>query len=86
MSQQQEVVDAFLTALRAGDLRAVLAVLDPDVVRRADHVAVPSVMDREVRGAANVAREALTHADRLGSHGQLWSTDPWESWWLLAGV
>ena len=36
----------------------------PDVVRCADHVAVPSIADREIRGAANVATEALTHADR----------------------
>jgi len=64
MTQQRTVVDAFLTALRAGDLEAILAVLDPHVVRRADHVAVPAVAAREIRGAANVAKEALTHADR----------------------
>ena len=64
ITQQQAVVDRFLTALRAGDLDALLAVLDPQVVRRADHVAVPAVAAREIHGAANVAKEALTHADR----------------------
>ena len=64
ITQQRAVVDAFLTALRAGDLEAILAVLDPHVVRRADHVAVPSAAARQIRGAANVAKEALTHADR----------------------
>jgi RNA polymerase sigma factor (sigma-70 family) len=64
ISEQREVVDAFLAALRAGDLDAVLAVLDPQVVRRADAVAVPLENDREIRGAGNVAREALTHRDR----------------------
>ena len=63
-SQERTVVDAFLAALRAGDLDGILAVLDPEVVRRADHVAVPSVEAREIRGAAAVANEALTHADR----------------------
>jgi len=64
ITQQQAVVDRFLTALRAGDLEALLAVLDPHVVRRADRVAVPAIAAREIRGAANVAKEALTHADR----------------------
>jgi len=36
LSQQREAVEAFLTALRAGDIQGLLAVLDPDVVRRAD--------------------------------------------------
>src|SRR6266567_3359658 len=38
LPRQREVVDAFLTAARAGDFDALLAVLDPDVVRHADHV------------------------------------------------
>ena len=36
LSQQREVVDAFLAASRAGDFDALLAVLDPDVVFRVD--------------------------------------------------
>jgi RNA polymerase sigma-70 factor (ECF subfamily) len=52
--RQREVVDAFVAAARAGDFDALLAVLDPDVVRRSD---IPTV--REQRGAALVARSAL---------------------------
>ena len=64
ISKERRVVDAFLAALRTGDLDGILAVLDPEVVRRADYVAVPSAEAREIRGAAAVANEALTHADR----------------------
>src|SRR5215217_841497 len=48
-SRQREVVDAFLAASRDGDLGALLAVLDPDVVLRADPGAAGA--SREVRGA-----------------------------------
>jgi RNA polymerase sigma-70 factor (ECF subfamily) len=61
----QEVVEAFLAAARDGDFDALLAVLDPDVVLRADRVAVQITASRqaqgvpalstEVRGAAAVA-------------------------------
>jgi RNA polymerase sigma-70 factor (ECF subfamily) len=64
ISEQRKIVDAFLAALRAGDLNGVLAVLDPQVVRRADAMAVPLEESRELRGAANVAREALARRDR----------------------
>jgi RNA polymerase sigma-70 factor (ECF subfamily) len=49
------VVDAFLAAARGGDLEALLAVLDPDVVLRADRAAVQAGATSEVRGAAAVA-------------------------------
>jgi RNA polymerase sigma factor (sigma-70 family) len=54
---QREVVDAFLAAAREGDFEALLEVLDPDVVLRDDHA-------RVVRGAANVARQALAFSRR----------------------
>src|SRR5438034_6125279 len=54
LARQREVVEAFLAAVRAGDFDALLAVLDPDVVRRADP-AVPAVAATEARGAAVVA-------------------------------
>ncbi|GAA1953747.1 sigma-70 family RNA polymerase sigma factor [Amycolatopsis minnesotensis] len=54
---QREVVDAFLAAARAGDFDALVAVLDPDVVLRADlGTAGPS---RLVRGAKEVAGQAI---------------------------
>jgi hypothetical protein len=55
LSRQREVVDAFLAASRGGDFGALLAVLDPDVVLRADPAAVQAGASREVRGAAAVA-------------------------------
>lgn len=54
-TRQREVVDAFLAASRGGDFDALLAVLDPDVVLRADHAAVQVGASKEVRGAAAVA-------------------------------
>jgi RNA polymerase sigma-70 factor (ECF subfamily) len=64
LARQRKVADAFLTAIRAGDLGGLLAVLDPDVVLRADRVAAPSGAPMQVRGAAAVARGALAFAAR----------------------
>src|SRR5262249_1754952 len=36
LTRQREIVDAFLVAARGGDLSALVAILDPDVVVRAD--------------------------------------------------
>ena len=43
VERQRKVVDAFLAAARDGDIEALLAVLDPDVVVRADQGASPPV-------------------------------------------
>jgi RNA polymerase sigma-70 factor (ECF subfamily) len=59
LSQQREVVDAFLTALRGGDFEGLLAVLDPDVVVRADEAGARPGAPREVRGARVWAKQAL---------------------------
>jgi RNA polymerase sigma factor (sigma-70 family) len=56
---QREVLDAFLAAAREGDFEALVEVLDPDVVLRADRRGVSIGAPRVVRGAANVARGAL---------------------------
>jgi RNA polymerase sigma factor (sigma-70 family) len=53
---QWEVVEAFLAAARDGDFDRLVAVLDPDVVRRAD--TGDGIV--ELRGAENVARGALS--------------------------
>jgi RNA polymerase sigma factor (sigma-70 family) len=55
LTRQREVVDAFLAASRDGNFDALLAVLDPDVVLRADQAAVGIGASTEVRGAAAVA-------------------------------
>jgi len=48
-------VDAFLAASRRGDFQALLALLDPDVVLRADGATVRAGAEPEVRGAKAVA-------------------------------
>src|SRR5215218_1595673 len=60
LTRQREVVAAFLAAARAGDFDALLAVLDPDVVLRADRgaVRVGAATSREIRGAPAVAKRA----------------------------
>jgi len=78
-TRQREVVDAFLAASRGGDFDALLALLDPDVVVRADRSAVPAGASREVRGApavagtfsgrARVAQPALVN----GAAGAVWA-------------
>ncbi len=60
--KQREVVDAFLAASRGGDFSALLAVLDPDVVVRADATAASFGAAREMRGAEQVARAFLGRA------------------------
>jgi RNA polymerase sigma-70 factor (ECF subfamily) len=57
LTRQRAVVDAFLIASRGGDFDALLAVLDPDVVFRADRRLVPAGASGEVHGAAAVARQ-----------------------------
>ncbi|HEV3495419.1 MAG TPA: RNA polymerase subunit sigma-70, partial [Actinomycetes bacterium] len=56
--RQRRVVDAFLAAARDGDFDALVAVLDPDVVLRAEQAGA----SREVRGAPAVASSALGFA------------------------
>jgi len=55
LTRKRELVDAFLAASRAGNFDALLAVLDPDVVVRADRAAVQMGAAAEVRGAKAVA-------------------------------
>jgi RNA polymerase sigma-70 factor (ECF subfamily) len=60
LARQREVVGAFFAAARDGDFAALLALLDPDVVVRADGGAAPLGASRVVRGAAAVAEQVLT--------------------------
>jgi RNA polymerase sigma factor (sigma-70 family) len=59
LARQRAVVDAFFAAARDGDFAALLALLDPDVVVRADGGPVPVGASRVVRGAAAVAEQAI---------------------------
>jgi RNA polymerase sigma factor (sigma-70 family) len=62
LATQRKVVDAFLAASRDGDFDALVALLDPDLVLRADRGAMPAGAWREVRGAEAVAGQALNYA------------------------
>jgi RNA polymerase sigma factor (sigma-70 family) len=62
LARQREVVNAFLAASRAGNFDALLAILDPDVVFRADRVAVAAGASGEMRGAASVAQQFVRRA------------------------
>jgi RNA polymerase sigma-70 factor, ECF subfamily len=89
LPSQREVAQAFMAASRDGNLDAVLAVLDPDVVLRVDPVAVKAAAANEakgaprllpeVRGAANVARVFLGSAQAArpalvdGTPGAAWA-------------
>jgi RNA polymerase sigma-70 factor (ECF subfamily) len=53
LASQRRVVDAFIAALRAGDMEALVAVLDPEVVAHVDGGA------RQIRGAREWARGAV---------------------------
>jgi RNA polymerase sigma factor (sigma-70 family) len=59
LAAQRKVVDAFHAAAREGDFDALVAVLDPDVVLRAD---LGPAGTREVRGAEAVASQARTYS------------------------
>jgi RNA polymerase sigma-70 factor (ECF subfamily) len=60
--QQREVVDAFLAAAREGDFDALVSLLDPDIVLRADSGPGLPGATLEIHGAAEVASRALTYA------------------------
>lgn len=76
--RKREVVDAFLAASREGDFEALLAMLDPDIVLRADDAVARMGVDREVVGARAVAGTfsgravALRPAFIDGTAGAMW--------------
>jgi RNA polymerase sigma-70 factor (ECF subfamily) len=69
LRQQRRVVDAFLTAAREGNFDQLVAVLDPDIVLRADGGALAAA-SRVVRGAEAVAGQAATFS-KLGLSHQI---------------
>jgi RNA polymerase sigma factor (sigma-70 family) len=66
LARQREAVDAFFAAARDGEFEALVAVLDPEVVLRADG-GTQSDLTVLLRGAENVARRALLFA-QLSPH------------------
>jgi RNA polymerase sigma-70 factor (ECF subfamily) len=63
LSRQREVVGAFFAAARGGDFDALVALLDPDVVLRADFGARHPALSRAIHGAAAVAEQARIGAN-----------------------
>jgi RNA polymerase sigma-70 factor, ECF subfamily len=68
--EQRRVVDAFLAASRAGDLRMLLEVLDPGVVMRADMGATRQELSAVITGADAVAKQVLTSGTPLAGLAQ----------------
>jgi RNA polymerase sigma factor (sigma-70 family) len=60
LARQQDVVDAFFLAARGGDFDALVTMLDPGVVLRIDAGARNPAASMQIRGAAAVARQALS--------------------------
>jgi len=77
--RQKEIVTAFLAASRSGDFEALLELLDPDVVLRADEAVLARGAKAVVLGATAVAERFSGHAKaaRLtlidGLAGAVWS-------------
>jgi len=80
-ARQAEVVSAFLAASRGGDFAALLELLDPDAVVRADPAAIGFGADAVVRGAAAVAETFAGRARAArpalidGAPGLVWSVN-----------
>src|SRR6476620_3037558 len=67
LRKQRRVVDAFLAAVENGDFEALVTVLDPEIVLRADGGSVKG-MSRFVRGAQKVAAQAASFSKLGLSH------------------
>lgn len=67
LMRQRQIIHAFLAASRDGDFDALLALLDPDVIFRADDTAIRIGAPTETHGAAAVARAAS---------GRAWGAQP----------
>lgn len=88
-ARQRRVVEAFLAASRAGDFAALLELLDPDVVMRADSAAAAmgpaalvqgrSRVAEIFNGAARAARLAILGLDGAGGVGEVGAV------WTLRG-
>ncbi len=70
LAQQRRVVEAFLAASRNGDFEALLRVLDPEVVFRADAGSTGQPVPAELRGADQVARLVLARGTPMAPFGR----------------
>lgn len=65
LTEQRRVADAFLAAIRAGDMEGLVAVLDPDVVVHIDGAAARPGALKEIHGARNWAKGAIAFSQQL---------------------
>src|SRR4051794_4281746 len=70
LGRQWEVVDAFIAAAREGKFEALLELLDPDVVLRADGGVLRADESAELHGAEAVVAQARAYSG-LAPHGKL---------------
>jgi RNA polymerase sigma-70 factor (ECF subfamily) len=70
LTAERRVVEAFLRASRDGDFEGLVAVLDPDVVFRADAGTTGPPVPAEVRGADDVARLVLARGTPMAPFGR----------------
>jgi RNA polymerase sigma-70 factor (ECF subfamily) len=66
IAAQCELVEAFLAASRDGELEKIVAILDPDVVFRADSAAMRGKRAQEVHGAERVSKMYKGRAQGAG--------------------
>ncbi|WP_329533545.1 sigma-70 family RNA polymerase sigma factor [Streptomyces sp. NBC_01450] len=69
LARRHRVVDAFLAAARGGNFDALVALLHPDVVLRADKAVIPTPEPVVVRGAHTVAKGAMAATGRAAFTG-----------------
>lgn len=69
LARRHRVVDAFLAATRGGNFDALVALLHPDVVLRADKAVIPTPEPVVVRGAHTVAKGAMAATGRAAFTG-----------------
>lgn len=67
LTRQRRVVDAFLAATRGGDFDALVALLNPGVVLRADKAVIPTPDPIVISGALTVAKGAMAAMERAQS-------------------
>lgn len=77
-SAKQRLVEAFLAASRQGNFEALLAVLDPDIVLRADATVMKMGQPQELRGAQAVIENFAGRA--RGARVALIGGDPGAVW------
>ena len=70
LPHQREIVDAFLAASRMGDFEGLVAILDPDVVFRADAGITSPLARAPITGAAAVAAQVLARGSKFAPHAR----------------